>query len=181
MRKNTVTPMLKDCITQSLLLLLQEKTLDEISVKEIVEKAGVNRSTYYRNFRTKQDVIRHFFALRLDEYLSTVVEQVPAELYFTGMFASFLRHKDELILLDRLSLTYLLLEEMDERISGEENRTADAVQALYCHYHIGGVFNSFRLWLREDMNTAPEVLARQCMMILPKDFAPRLLKITKER
>lgn len=175
MRKNTVTPMLKDCITQSLLLLLQEKPLEEISVKEIVEKAGVNRSTYYRHFRTKQDVVRHFFSLRLDEYLETVSEDISAKQYFAGMFGVFLRYKRELILLDRMSLTYLLLEELNERIS-VPGRNDDAVQMLYCRYHIGGVFNSFRYWLREDMATAPEELAGQCMAFLPKDFSPRLLK-----
>ena len=53
MYKTAAPSNLSECIVQSLLLLLQDKAIDEISVKEIVEKAGVNRSTYYRHFRTK--------------------------------------------------------------------------------------------------------------------------------
>ena len=101
MNKTAALSNLSRCIVQSLLLLLQDKALDEISVKEIVEKAGVNRSTYYRHFSTKQDVVRHFYQLRLDEYLSSVSTNISARAYFTGMFESFLRYKKELILLDQ--------------------------------------------------------------------------------
>lgn len=176
MRKNTTTPLMKACIMESLLLLLQEKSLEEISVKEIVEKAGVNRSTYYRHFESKLDVIRYFYECHLDEYLSAVPEGIGLQQYFTGMFTSFLRRKKELILLDRLSLSYLLLEELNARTDGAAREQMDAVQRLYCNYHIGGVFNSFRYWLRENMTIPPEELARQCVAILPEDFSPRLMR-----
>ena len=37
-------------IAQALEDLLRQKTLDKITVKEIVEKSGVNRQTFYYNF-----------------------------------------------------------------------------------------------------------------------------------
>lgn len=181
MRRNTTTPLLKNCITQSLLLLLRKKSLDEISVKEIVEKAGVNRSTYYRHFVSKHEIIRHFFADILDEYLLELPEEIDVEAYFTGMFRRFLNYKDILILLERLSLSYLLLEELNDRIRPLFGNQMDAVENLYCHYHLGGVFNSFRLWVHENMQTSPEILARQCMMILPDDFSPRLLHFQQRK
>lgn len=176
MQKTTAGSGLSECIVQSLLLLLQEKNLDEISVKDMVEKAGVNRSTYYRHFSTKQDVIRRFYRQCLDEYLSTVAEQISAKAYFAGMFTSFLKHKNELILLDRHNLSFLLLDEMNSRIPQVHGDGAEALSSLYCNYHMGGVFNSFRYWLLEDMATPPEKLAAQCMMFLPPDFMPRLLR-----
>lgn len=176
MRKNTTTPLLKDCIVQSLLRLLQEKQLEEVSVMEIVEKAGVNRSTYYRHFKTKHDVVRHFYAERLDEYLTGVQEGIAPLEYFTGMFESFLRYKNELLLLDLLGLSYLLLEEMNSRIPEICAPNAGEVQLLYCRYHIGGVFNSFRFWLAGGMSIPPRQLAGECMQILPRDFSPWLMK-----
>ena len=166
---------LSGCIVQSLLLLLQDKSIEEISVKEIVEKAGVNRSTYYRHFGTKQDVVRHFYRLRLDEYLSCVSADISARAYLTGMFESFLRYKKELILLDQRGLSFLLLEELNTRIAQVHGNNKAAIHSLACNYHIGGVFNSFRYWLFEDMATPPDKLAHQCMMFLPRDFYPHLL------
>ena len=117
MNKTNAPMGLSECIVQSLLLLLRDKSIDEISVKEIVEKAGVNRSPYYRHFSTKQDVVRHFYRLRLDEYLSGISGHICAQAYFTGMFESFLRYQKELILLDRRGLSFLLLTELYARIS----------------------------------------------------------------
>lgn len=175
MYKTTAPSNLSGCIVESLLLLLQDKSIDEISVKEIVEKAGVNRSTYYRHFSTKQDVVRHFYRLRLDEYLSSVSTNISARTYFTGMFESFLRYKKELILLDQRGLSFVLLEELNARIVQVHGNSKAAVHSLACNYHIGGVFNSFRYWLFEDMATPPDELAYQCLMFLPRDFCPYLL------
>ena len=176
MQKDITISNLSVCIVQSLLLLLQEKTLDEISVKDIVEKAGVNRSTYYRYFTVKQDVVRHFYRLRLDEYLSTVGEVISPRDYLAGMFASFLRYKKELLLLDSRHLSHLLLEEMNSRIAQIHGDSGRATHSLSCNYHIGGVFNSFRYWLIEEMATPPTVLADRCISFLPEDFSPYLLK-----
>lgn len=176
MRKNETTLLLKECIEQSLLKLLWDRHIDDISVKEIVEKAGVNRSTYYRHFATKQDVVRYFYAHRLDDYLMTVSDDVLPLQYFTGMFESFLRYKKELILLDSFGLSYLLLEELNSRIPQIHSESDEGLLSLYCNYHIGGVFNSFRYWLREEMQTPPEILAQKCLTILPAEFSPQLLK-----
>ena len=171
MKNNTTNFLMKECITKSLLLLLHEKPLDAISVLEIVGKAGVNRSTYYRHFQTKQAVIRYYYRCRLDACLQTASEACSLERYFTEIFTSFWQHKDELILLEDRSLSYLLLEEMNSRLSCAET---DPVRLLYLNYHFGGVFNSFRYWLNSGMTIPPEVLARQCVAILPEDFTPSL-------
>ena len=174
MRRNPAVPDLTECMIQSVLILLRDKTLEEITVKEIAEKAGVNRSTYFRCFATKQDVIRRFYQLRLDRYLDAIPADISAKDYFTGIFSDFLRYKQELILLDRRGLSFLLLEELNARIPQIHGSSRAAVHSLACNYHIGGVFNSFRYWLFEDMATPPDKLAGQCLMFLPHDFSPYL-------
>lgn len=52
-RKNSETNLLKLYISEALILLLEKKEFSEITIKEITKKAGVNRSTYYRNFKSK--------------------------------------------------------------------------------------------------------------------------------
>ena len=175
MRQPPAVSDLMECIIQSVLILLKEKGLEEITVKEIAEKAGVNRSTYYRHFATKKDVIRRFYQLRLDQYLNSIPEDISPKDYFTGIFSDFLLYKQELILLDQLGLTFLLLEELNSRIAQVHGNSKAAAHSLACNYHIGGVFNSFRYWLFEDMATPPDRLANQCLMFLPHDFCPYLL------
>ncbi|MCQ2508369.1 MAG: TetR/AcrR family transcriptional regulator [Dorea sp.] len=169
------TSYLKDDIAESLILLLQKKDLNDISVREITEKAGVNRSTYYRNYKNKQDVVRHYYACLLDKYLSSISEDVSLKDYLTGMFETFIKYKKELILLDRCSLSYLLLEEMNSRVPQIHGDSEHAIQSLSAVYHVGGVFNSFRYWLHEDMASSPEKLADKCIAFLPEGFSPKLL------
>ncbi len=176
MRQTAAVSGLVECIIQSVLILLKEKSLEEITVKEISEKAGVNRSTYYRHFAVKRDVIRRFYQLRLDQYLNSVQSDISPKDYFTGMFSEFLRYKQELILLDQRGLSFLLLEELNSRITQVHGAGSMAAYSLACNYHIGGVFNSFRYWVLEDMETPPDKLANQCLSFLPRDFCPYLLR-----
>ena len=44
-------------MVEALLFLLEKKEYDSITVKEIWEKAGVNRSTFYMHYDTKDDLL----------------------------------------------------------------------------------------------------------------------------
>ncbi len=48
----------RESIITALILLFAEKPYEKITVTEIVKKAGVSRTAFYRNFNTKEDVVR---------------------------------------------------------------------------------------------------------------------------
>lgn len=56
-RRNITNEFLKECIADALIKLLQEKPIENISISEITDLAGVGRSTYYRNFTSKEDIL----------------------------------------------------------------------------------------------------------------------------
>lgn len=45
-------------LSQALLELLEQKPLAEISISELCEQAGVGRTSFYRNFESKEDIVR---------------------------------------------------------------------------------------------------------------------------
>lgn len=45
--------LLKECMADALLRAMKEKSFEKITVTEITEAAGVNRSTWFRNFESK--------------------------------------------------------------------------------------------------------------------------------
>jgi hypothetical protein len=47
----------KGWIFEALMILMDEKPYDKITVSDIVEKAGIARQTFYRNFNDKNEVI----------------------------------------------------------------------------------------------------------------------------
>ena len=48
--------------------LLEEKSFDEISIKEITDKALISKNTFYNNFEDKNDLLTFLFA-RYEAYL----------------------------------------------------------------------------------------------------------------
>ena len=53
MKKKTAT---KPLIRNAFITLLKEKSLEDITVHEIVEKALINRSTFYLHYKDKYDL-----------------------------------------------------------------------------------------------------------------------------
>ena len=54
-------------ITDALFELLKTKNLPDITTTEIIKKAGVCRSSFYRNFYLPEDVIRQYGVALFDE------------------------------------------------------------------------------------------------------------------
>lgn len=48
----------KMVLKESLIELLQEKSIDKISIKEICEKADINRSTFYKHYADQYDLLQ---------------------------------------------------------------------------------------------------------------------------
>ena len=51
------TNFLKECMADALLQLMKENQYSKITIKDISDAAGVNRSTWFRNFNTKNDAL----------------------------------------------------------------------------------------------------------------------------
>ena len=49
----------KDYIIEALLQLLKKHSFEDITVTDIANKAGVTRVTFYRNFNSKEEIIKN--------------------------------------------------------------------------------------------------------------------------
>ena len=47
-------------LTSSMLELLKEKPINEISISELCGMAGVGRTSFYRNYKEKEDIIKAY-------------------------------------------------------------------------------------------------------------------------
>ncbi len=57
-------------IDKALLLLLEEKNFDYITVKEVCLKAGVNRSTFYLHYESMNDLLDESLAYIFSQFTS---------------------------------------------------------------------------------------------------------------
>lgn len=82
-------------IVEALIALMREKRYDRITVQEIIDRADVGRSTFYAQFRNKEDVleseVERVLGLLHEQQLAVAEE--PAEHLVPG--AGFFRHVQE--------------------------------------------------------------------------------------
>ena len=56
--KMSTTNFSKECFYDALISLCKTENFNDINIKQICKKAGYNRSTFYRHFNCKEDIIR---------------------------------------------------------------------------------------------------------------------------
>lgn len=47
-------------LTEAFLSLLAKKPIEDISISELVETAGVGRASFYRNYERKEDILKAY-------------------------------------------------------------------------------------------------------------------------
>ncbi len=165
-RKNITSQMMMEYIEQALLLLMKDKAYGDITIGEITAKAGVNRSTYYRHFDTKESIIRSYLDSIMEAYQERFrqLDSHDFSLYLRTMFETFYDHKEELIRVHRSGLSYLWLDVLMARFHFEEIPTD---QQFRVSYHIGGIHSNMLLWFAHDMKEPPEEMTQMALSYGP--------------
>ena len=78
-----------ESVVEGLWELLEDKSFEKISVSELVERAGIGRVTFYRNFSNKEEVLKRSFNMELQAWLSE--RQIDLSDWTDGQLLSALR------------------------------------------------------------------------------------------
>ncbi len=65
----------RDALGDALIALMQEKRFDDITVQDVLDRAGVSRSTFYHHFRDKEDL----FASDAGEFFHGLAHALTAQ------------------------------------------------------------------------------------------------------
>ena len=105
----------KDKILNSLVKLMKHKVYEIITIKEIADNAGVNRSTFYRNFKIKEDIIKYGLEKIMDEFIlefKLIQDKTHQNYIYTISFMAhfFVRHLRTESFLSQISYRSLCIE-----------------------------------------------------------------------
>ena len=164
--KKESTTLVKKCIVDALLLLMNEKEFDNISITEICTKAGVSRMAYYRNYYTKKDIII--------EYLKDIATEFKKESHswqahneYTNknvirfLFAYFEKYAFFIKTLRKANLSGLLQECINEYLETEiafRNKN-DSYEKYHMYSYSGALFNVYMKWIDNGMKESIEEMA----------------------
>lgn len=152
-------------ITGALLSLMEKYPYEEISVKQIVLETDLVRKTFYRNFKSKDDVLRSHIRTILRDYFD-IVNNAKGDV-LTTVFEFADKNKKLLKLLDKNDMMYYVLQGMNEFILSMKDKTNPELnpftklfEGLDSDYlitlNIGGIWNVISLWVRRGMKDDPE-------------------------
>ncbi len=97
-------------LTEAFLELLEEKEIGDISISQLVEKAGVGRASFYRNYKCKEDILKSYLNVLFCEWTDewNKNNSAPLSEHIRTMIAHFEKHRSFYKLLNNRKLTYLL-------------------------------------------------------------------------
>ena len=166
MRQNgkTVSPMSNEGrniyviehITESLLTLLENKAIENISISELCDNAGIGRASFYRNFDSKEDILRMHINKLFDGWRSDWEKNNGITLSSAiGMiFDHFEQHREFYHLLNERHLIYLLKDViLDIMELKPDLPKADAYAKAFVAYTLYGWVE---IWFQRGMQESAE-------------------------
>ena len=147
-QKNTYV---KQTITMTLLTLLKEKPLSDITVSELTGKAGIGRVSFYRNYQSKEDILKKESDRLIREWgrlYESDPESAP-ETLFPSLFDFYRDHRDFYTTLYKAGLSSIMMETILStiRITPEMQNLEAYLKSFWAY----GIYGWLIEWIRRGM------------------------------
>jgi len=141
----------RDYIIEAYFLLLRKRKTDEITIKDICDKAGVSRVTFYRNFKDKMDIIDGYFTKMIREFVIELGVAHKNDYYNVAYHTFYVlrQEKENIKALINSKLEHLYLNTLNEKILANfiEEGYGDSITS---YAYSGALFNISMWWVRDD-------------------------------
>ena len=140
-------------ITDALLELIKTKSLSDISISEICDKAQVGRASFYRNFESKEAVIARHLKTLLDDWFADFIKSGSPNIV-EAIFTHYYQHKELCITLYRQGLAYLSLQSIKDACGAKSEQTN--FEAYTSAFFAHGLYGWIEEWFRRGMQETPK-------------------------
>ncbi|WP_070043148.1 TetR/AcrR family transcriptional regulator [Robinsoniella peoriensis] len=166
----------KKWIIDALFDLLRRKDYQDITISQIVNKAGLGRRTFYRYFKTKNEVIEYTTKLLMNEFANTIIinHAETQESIAKSYFEFWENHVDILMLMNKAHLLYFiedhllsLIYEVAKKVGHvPDHLDEEGLAEYYKRYKfafavkLAGFWKATVLWSEEEPRRSPEEMSR---------------------
>ncbi len=158
----------KERLSGALLELLKTVPYEDITVQKISDHAGVSRMAFYRNFDSKDDVIRYYLEKLTDQFLreSHIEEDTSfGPVYFRKLIDHLSKTRDVGMLLVHARLFDLLRAEFDRIYTVRARNHREILRSTFI---AGGICNVYYYWLVTGCREASAELADELEQVLSR-------------
>lgn len=151
-------------IVQALFRLMDICEYPKIAVSDIVRKAGVGRATFYRYFKSKEDVIAYYFTYHAKEFVFSQHYYPRNKEDHIRVAEESLRlfreHKESFRLLQKANLSGLYLDFLNRCFAEDFRRDHPEKDPYLPYLYAGMLYNVSMKWLEDGCAEDPAALAR---------------------
>mgnify|MGYP000683773181 CR=1 FL=1 len=166
-------------IKESLINLLEEKDISQITIKEICENADVNRSTFYAHYTDQYDLLRKIedeFLANIRDYLSELEQKNKDEVNPVLLAEKIFEYIKEnaklckLLLSERGGLNFqkrvvmLVYDTIINELMDNSKITKEDAEYVYS-FTITGCVGIVQKWLNDDMKKSARFMAEMVIKL----------------
>ena len=148
---------LKECMADALIRQMQIKDFSKITINEIAEIAGVNRSTWFRNFNTKEEALTFKLVQLWNRYATehNLVARQDYRLNNAKDFFAFNYEIRELLhIISDAGLSASIYQAFYELMMSQYGNTpAECYEARFYSY---GIFGFLTEWIKRNFQESAE-------------------------
>lgn len=169
----------REWVFEALMILIQEKPYEKITITDITNKAGVARVSFYRNYESKDDIIMKRMEKGLNGIInimsyddSDIPKSIFNYIYEEGQYMNDLT---------QAGLGYIIVSafyEFEQRII-ERNNIASEKERILAAYYLGGFFRMILYWISSKEPIDALEIARIAEQNLGKVEREEVVRILK--
>lgn len=160
----------KEALETALLFLLEKKSLSQITISELVIKAGVSRNAFYRNYKSKEDMLkgilvkvtRRIFRGLKDFNLKTQAYQ--AWLY---LFTEAKKEAKILTLAFQHHLETIIMTTVAKRFKAYQRYRRKKISSYATAFFSNAIVSVLGNWVADGMTVSAEEMAAMDLPLLP--------------
>ncbi len=154
------TTFLKECMADALLQAMKDQPFSKITINQITKEAGVNRSTWFRNFDTKSDALTFKLVMSWNRWASEhglkqrhryTVENVETFFEFNLSIRSIL---EVIYKADQQACVYNAFYQVMM-----PNSTDDISEKYQARFYSFGLFGLLDEWIKRECKETPHQLS----------------------
>lgn len=169
--------MTRKMLKEALIELLKEKDIYHVSVRELCDKADVNRTTFYKYYGNQFDLLTDMEKDMLDYLSQTIKSNTEEPEKIVSSACSYLEKNIEF---SRLIFNNNVDPDFASKLFAMESLKKQTLQKFYdskneteleyiYQFLTCGIFSLIHLWLNKEVRESPEAFARMVMRMLHRN------------
>ncbi len=156
----------KKMLEDALIRLMATNEYSKITITQICQEADLSRRTFYRLYKTKDDILNEHMALLATSFIEKIKEIKPKHYpEVAAVYFSFWQEHIDLLKLLKKNMLLDTLYNMAEKVAPSilqivkpTIKSNEKILKFALSYSIGGLNGMLIRWVEDNMNLSPEEL-----------------------